>query len=171
MNSSKWAVLIGMILLPAGCSDWHKPEIARNDRRLVASLTDEQAVMAVQRQRTVYPYHFIAGTAELNDLGRRDLMILADFERDHPGVVHVCRDREAPGLYAARLKSIREFLSGEGVPVGRVMFDDAWPGGDGERADAVAQSMMRMSAPPPAPIGLEIAPVPIGPPTSGDYNN
>ncbi|MCE5228585.1 hypothetical protein LLG95_03185 [bacterium] len=170
MNSARWTLLMFAILLASGCKEWSKPTVAddQRDRRVVVSLIDEQAAQAIQRQRAIYPFYFITGTAELNDLGRRDLIVLADIQRQSPGVVHVYRDREAPGLHAARLRAIREFFENEGVPVGRVRFDEGWPGGDGEGAEAVVHTLMK---PEMEPVTVGIAGAPMALPQSGDTNN
>lgn len=141
MNTEKFQVLAACALLSllAGCAA--KPPAVtgpvQNSRRLVTSSFDEQVALGIARQHMIYPAHFFPGTAELNELGVRDLTVLAGFLGRHPGELGVRRDQASPALYESRVQTVRAFLAERGVPVARMRFTEDWPGGDGLGAESV----------------------------------
>ena len=86
---------------------------------------------AIVSQHVMYPYHFVTNTAELNPLGMRDLAVLADYYREHPGALSVRRVGAAQALYDARIVAIMDTLKASGVAVERLTVADTIPGGDG----------------------------------------
>lgn len=151
----------------AGCC--HRPQdvvCAPNpDRRIVASILDEQAVAAVQRQRAIYSWHFAPGTADLNELGRRDLAIIAAQDKTRPGTLHVRLGSD--DMREARLAAIRACLESQGVEVARMNFDEDWPGGDGVGGEAAARSVTPDAA---GPMPMLMAPMPPASGSSGSSN-
>ena len=61
---------------------------------------------AVVSQHVIYPYHFVSNTAQLNPLGQRDLTVLADYYRSHPGALSIRRVGAAQTLYDARVVAV-----------------------------------------------------------------
>ena len=69
----------------AGCSLSSQPLTERRDRHvsLINSLFDGQINDAVITQHTLFPHHFIAASAALNEHGERDLHALSTHLREH----------------------------------------------------------------------------------------
>ncbi len=92
---------------------------------------------AIVAQHTLYPYHFLNGSGELNDLGARDLCVLTDHFLKSGGDLNVHRGRASQAVYEARVKTVLERLSAAGVPSGAVAVKDGLPGGDGISSERV----------------------------------
>jgi hypothetical protein len=92
---------------------------------------------AIIAQHTLYPYHFANGSAQLNDLGQRDLNVLANHFRDTPGDLNVRRGDATETLYEARVKSVLDRLTVAGVAGGSVAVRDGLPGGEGIASERV----------------------------------
>jgi hypothetical protein len=104
---------------------------------------------AIVAQHTLYAYHFVPGSAELNDLGVRDLNVLADHFTKAGGDVNVRRQDAGASLYEARVKAVLERLAQAGVPAGAVAVKDGPPGGDGissERVVVILKGKMSSSS-------------------------
>jgi len=120
-----------------------------NDQRhwgnswMVTSLQEQTIQNAVLRQRTIFPYHFVTGSAELNALGERDLAMLADHLRMHPGQLDVRQDDVGKDLYQERVASVRAFLEREGVSMADVCIDDTHAGGDGMSSEQVIEVLKK----------------------------
>ena len=52
-------------------------------RAMIEDYDAEQAANGVVRQKTVFPYHFLNDSPALNELGERDLALLANHYRDN----------------------------------------------------------------------------------------
>lgn len=92
---------------------------------------------AIIAQHTLYPFHFVSGSAELNSLGQRDLNVLANHLVKSPGDVNVRRGDAPQALYEARVKAVLERLAAAGVQGGSVAVKDGLPGGDGMPSERV----------------------------------
>jgi hypothetical protein len=108
------------------------------DAAIVRAHQDDFEAAGIIRQHTIYPYHFVAETATLNELGQRDVAILAGHYASlsvdrgmPPGALSVRRGDASPGLYDARVRAVTAELARGGVPNDRVRIADAVPGGDG----------------------------------------
>jgi|GEM_PF-4805929 len=88
MKSFLTVIMVLPVALVVGCSTWRMccdrpltdldPEERRFANKLMAdSFSDESIKNGIVAQHTVYPYHFVADTAELNELGERELEVLA----------------------------------------------------------------------------------------------
>jgi hypothetical protein len=98
---------------------------------------------AVLSQSTLYPYHFVVGAAELNELGWRDMEILAAHYALHGGGLSVRRGDAGEELYGERLRSVELALAAAGVEPGRVRISDALPGGAGTTAERMLEVLER----------------------------
>jgi len=100
---------------------------------------------AIIAQHTIYPYHFAGGSAELNDLGHRDLQVLSDhFLRSRgemAGELNVRRGDASDLLYEARVKVVLASLTAAGVPGGMVAVKDGLPGGSGMPSELVIKML------------------------------
>ncbi len=86
---------------------------------------------AIVSQHTLYPYHFVQNGADLNELGARDLSVLAEHYRDNPGTLKVRRADTASDLYNSRLATVSALLVEHGVDTDRVKINNGPAGGDG----------------------------------------
>src|SRR5262245_37131576 len=57
-------------------------------------------------QKTLFPYHFVLDGSELNQLGERDVQVLAAHFRKSPGTLHVRRGDATAALHEARMRSV-----------------------------------------------------------------
>jgi hypothetical protein len=108
------------------------------DAAIVRAHQNDFEAAAVIRQHTIYPYHFVADGASLNELGQRDVSILAGhyagLQVDQgmpPATLSVRRGEAAPALYDARVRAVTAALTRDGVPADRVRVADTVAGGDG----------------------------------------
>ena len=100
---------------------------------------------AIIRQHTIYPYHFVNNSAELNALGRREVYVLAHHFRNNPGPLNLHQgDANAP-LYQARIKTVMDSMVNAGVASDRLVITDVMPGGDGLSSDQVVIVLERMN--------------------------
>ena len=92
---------------------------------------------AIIRQHTIYPFHFVTDAAQLNELGRREVDVLAGHFKDFPGALNVRRGKADNALYEARSRTVVDALAKAGVDVERMMVSDGLPGGDGVVSERV----------------------------------
>ncbi len=148
--------LLGLIVLQttgSGCAT--APSIAEENPAalhgaMLAAYKSEAVETAVIRQRTIYSYQFTTETAELNELGWRDINILANHFRKHSGTLNVQRGDVSTKLYQARGESVLAALRQAGVASDRVSLADGLPGGDGIASWRVLIIQEEMSDPAPA---------------------
>jgi hypothetical protein len=105
------------------------------NRWSIETVNDGAVRNAIIAQHTLYPYHFTEGSADLNELGKRDTAVLASHFRRYPGQVNLRKGSEESGLYQARTKAVADALVAGGVAPGTVKVGDGMPGGDGIDAD------------------------------------
>ena len=125
-----------LALLAVGCQS---PISAPDDERalnqslvrLSHTLSVEQGVIA---QKTLFPYHFVDGTASLTAIGERDLDILATHFQDRSGQMSVRRGTAANTLYQGRVATVQQWLRDAGVDA---TISDDLPGGEGAPSDQV----------------------------------
>jgi len=98
---------------------------------LINSLNDMAMENAIISQHTLFPYHFIENAAELNELGQRDLAIIAKHFIEHPGCLNIRQNNIQADLYEARVRVVRDKLKEAGVNAERINIADGMPGGSG----------------------------------------
>jgi hypothetical protein len=108
------------------------------DAAIVRANQNDIEASGIIRQHTIYPYHFVPDSATLNELGQRDVAVLAHHYASlpaDPGVppptMSVRRGDASPGLYDARVRAVTAELARGGVANDHVRIADAAPGGDG----------------------------------------
>ncbi len=137
MNARSLLAVAAALGVLAGCGS-QKQKVAEDrtlDIYLVRAVQDTAMKNAIIAQRTLFPYHFVPGSADLNDLGKVDLSILAGHLRDHPGRLNVRRGGAEKDLHDARVRRVQDLLEGAGVKAGGVEIVDGLPGGDGISSD------------------------------------
>lgn len=107
------------------------------DLELVNTLNTIGVENAIITQHTLYPYHFVPNGEELNELGQRDLQVLAHHFRDRAGGLSVRRGETAAELYEARITHVIGVLKDSGVDTSRIQVSDAMPGGSGMPSERV----------------------------------
>ena len=104
---------------------------------LVNSFNDAAIENAIVAQHTLFPYHFLANSAALNDLGKADLGVLAGHYRLHPGQLNVRQGDTPETVYKARVKVVLDELAAAGVDTEGTLIEDGLPGGDGMPSERV----------------------------------
>lgn len=138
-NTSTITTVVLFCILTLGCepSAEQGPDKQLVNRRLINSYNDTAIENAIISQHTLFPYHFVQNGAELNELGQRDLAVLAGHFMKHPGNLNIRRYDTAAELYEARVNTVRERLREAGINVERMSISDGMPGGSGMASERV----------------------------------
>lgn len=113
---------------------------------LVESARLQSTDAAIIRQHTLYPYHFVQYGSDLNDLGKRDVHILARHYQNNPGPLNVNQGDAPASLYQARVQTVKDAMVMNGVAANRLTIADEMPGGEGLPSDWVVIVLDRMKA-------------------------
>jgi len=133
----KTATLSAVLLaLLAGCSAPEHPRYGTGDLLLAASM--QRAIVV---QSTLFPYHFVPDAAELNELGQRDLLVLARHFEKHSGALSVRAGDDTPALGEARIRAVLDALVAAGVAKDHVTLRDSLPRGEGLASARVIEIM------------------------------
>jgi hypothetical protein len=126
-------------LLLAGCEEQQAADRAESklDTELVNTVNNLQIENALVTQHTLYPYHFVTDGAALNDLGQRDLAVLARHYKEHPGVLNVRQGPAGAELYSQRVAQVQSRLKEAGVDVDQMTIFDGLPGGRGMPSEEI----------------------------------
>ena len=131
--------------LLAGCSEQQTTN--HNDGNLNVELVNTLNNIAVENaiitQHTLYPYHFTTNAAQLNELGQRDLAVLARHFAAHPGTLNIQRQNVPNDLYEARVTHVLSGLKAAGVDAARISVSEGMPGGSGMPAEQVMTILQR----------------------------
>lgn len=164
MSVPKTLVVALLLGLTAGCSslyDQHGPR-GRSEMWTTDAIRAASLNRALVVQAAVFPYHFTTRTAELNELGRRDLDILARHYVRHAGQLSVRRGDADETLYQARVDAVLAALSRNGVGRGQITVTDAWPGGQGmasQRLLVIMADPTQAAAAPMVPFAIPLGTV------------
>lgn len=122
-----------------GCNstDWQPEQRAVMNEWMIDDYNQDMIAGGVVAQHTLYDHHFLPNSAVLNELGDRDVTILANAYAEHPGQLNIRRGSESPGLYKQRVDTVRNALAAAGVEVKRLALGEANPGGDGLSSEQV----------------------------------
>ena len=127
------------LALVAGCNE----AITKNEDRqlinteLVNTYNNVAIENAIISQHTLYPYYFVNNGIELNELGDKDLGVLAKHFMEHPGKLNIKRGDVTDELYDARVKYVLEKLKQIGVDEKKISIADDMPGGTGQSSEKV----------------------------------
>jgi hypothetical protein len=136
------ANLVVLCVLLCGCNGKARPDPVdegKMNAALINTFNDTAMENAIIAQHTLYPYHFVNDSDQLNDLGKRDLSILARHLKDIPGPLNVSSDGSSDKLYNARVAYVGAQLKKNGVDLSKVVISDGLPGGSGMPSSDVAQ--------------------------------
>lgn len=130
--------LMIVAVLVSGCDLMTSSTSSRGvDAWTVTSANDQAVRDAIIRQSTMYPYHFIDNSAELNWLGASDLAALVAHFQMYPGQLSIRRGNTPQPLYKARAAEVLDALRAAGIDVDRITVIDLPAGGDGMSGDDV----------------------------------
>lgn len=133
-------LILSSICLVCGCqsqnstgnmSDPSPRAYQEADRWMVTQPFRDQAEMAITQERVIYPGRFIAGSAELNGLGKRDVSIIADVAGKGTVMVVVRRGNVSDQLYSSRVSSVLEEFSAHGIESSRLDVSSINASGEG----------------------------------------
>ena len=131
----------GFILLTViigGC----QPPIADEGPRMLdvwmIGATNDAAIRnAIIRQKTLFPYQFEQDGADLNNLGLRDVVVLATHFRTNPGKLNIRRGAVSDELYRRRIDNVVECLDRAGVATDKITILDQPAEGDSMPSELV----------------------------------
>jgi len=149
MNRTAMLALAACLAAATGCQDGWLPYEDHGDANalLVRSPQDEAIRNAIIRQHTLFEYHFVPGSADLNELGLADLAVLTEHFRNHPGQLNIRRGTQPDGLYRSRIDRVVKRLAHAGVDARNVPVGDEMAGGDGKPSREVIE-ILRPKAEP-----------------------
>jgi len=126
-------------ILAFGCEERVKLSSDRQlmNTELVNSYNDIEVRNAIISECTLYPYHFAKSTAELNELGQRNLDILAEHFMENPGHLNIRRGSTPADLYRARVRLVLDKLEEAGVNARQISVSDDMPGGSGMTSERI----------------------------------
>lgn len=138
--------VIALALAPAACQNQYGNAPLHDDRGAynawaIETVNDGAVRNAIIAQHTLYPYHFVEFSEQLNELGKRDVDVLASHLRRYPGGINVHRAGESDALYQARVKAVADALAAGGVAPATIKIADGMPGGDGNPSVRVISIM------------------------------
>ena len=125
-------ITIGLFcILLVGCSETIEQGQDRHliNTELINSYNDIAIQNAIIAQHTLFPYHFITNSAELNELGQRDFAVLTRHFIKHPGPLNIRRDDCSTELYQARINFILEQMEKAGLDRKQIHISDDLPAG------------------------------------------
>jgi len=126
-------------ILMVGCSETvqksQNPYLKEGE--LVNSYNDIALQNAIISQHTLFPYHFVKNSAELNELGRRDFGVLVKHFTKNPGSLNIRRGDSPIDLYQARINLVLDGLKQAGIDTGQIHISDGMPGGSGMPSERV----------------------------------
>lgn len=124
-----------------GCNNTHKRTVNEGQMNagLITAYNDTAMENAIIAQHSLYPYHFVNNSEQLNELGRRDLSILAKHFKEYPGELDINRDGISESLYKARLVYVAGQLKKDGIDISKLTISDGLPGGSGMASNDVVQ--------------------------------
>lgn len=139
----KLYVIISMgfcCMLLAGCPEVEvKQEQNRHliNSEVINTYKETSVQNAIISQRTLYPYHFVNNSAELNELGLRNIAVLSAHFANYPGQLNIRHGSISTNLYIDRINFVVDKLKEAGVNTEQVNITDGTPGGSGITSDAI----------------------------------
>jgi hypothetical protein len=139
MRSLIVLTLTSATLTLAACNSpqWPEPRRTTMNAWSVNEYQRASIEAGIVAQHTLYPHHFVSNGAELNELGMRDVCVLADHYKDNPGSLNVRRNGTPAELYKQRVATVSAMLTSLGVDTDRVHMSGSLPGGDGISSERV----------------------------------
>jgi hypothetical protein len=132
-------------LAVAGCSADYGAldQQSEVDQRLVTWPCDAAIQSALVSQHTLFPYHFVDDSPLLNELGKKDLAVLATHFKEHSGQLSVRKGQASDQLYAARVGEVLKNLEEAEIHKDNVTIADELAGGEGLPSERVLRLMSK----------------------------
>ncbi|MFH1717537.1 MAG: hypothetical protein ABIF19_09325 [Planctomycetota bacterium] len=139
LNTSMTTTAVLFCILTIGCEEnvEQGPDKPLINSWLINSYSDTAIENAIISQHTVFPYHFVKNASQLNELGKRDLAVLAGHFMKYAGDLNIRRHNTPADLYEARVNAVVERLQEAGVNIERMNIADGMPGGEGMASEKV----------------------------------
>ena len=128
------------LLLLAGCSEDMQDETRDNhelNSKLIESYSDISIKNAIISQHTLFPYHFVNNSSQLNELGDNDLMILIEHFVKNPGRLNIRQGEVSSEIYQARINLVIEKIKDAGIDKKKINISDDMAGGSGMSSEKV----------------------------------
>ena len=109
------------------------------NRKVVDTYSDLAIQNAIIAQHTLYPYHFVNNSAQLNALGDRDLSVLIQHFQENPGQINIPQGGTESLLYQSRAQTVYEKLLAGGIPDDKIRIAGGMPGGQGIQSNAMIE--------------------------------
>ena len=137
LNVNKIMVLI--LVLTVGCQETVKesPDKPVVNRQVMSTYNDIALENAIISQHTLYPYHFVNNSAELNELGKRDLDVLTRHFTKEAGHLNIRKQNISTELYEARIESVQKRIEEANISLDRISIADYMPGGSGIASESI----------------------------------
>ena len=156
MKTKEVLIAISLVcgILICGCNrQTEKPmQSAVNKDQVNRAILDTYSDLAIQNaiiaQHTLYPYHFVNNSVELNVIGMRDLSVLIEHFQQNPGEISIQKGDIEDILYQARGQLVSEKLIEAGIPQDKINIVDGMPGGDGVPSGTVIEILEKAKEAP-----------------------
>ncbi len=148
MKLGKIITMSLLAVLVTGCAEnsQKSQDTGLVNAELVNSYNDIALQNAIIAEHTLFPYHFVNNSAELNELGQRDLAVLTKHFMEHPGSLSIRRGDDIPAdLYEARVKLVLDRWKAAGINMKRMDISDNMPGGPGMTSEKIIKILERES--------------------------
>jgi hypothetical protein len=127
--------VVGCILFTVLLGGCESPTVSEDpgalDAWMVGATNDAAIRNAIIRQSTLFPYQFEQNGTDLNNLGARDVTVLATHFRSYPGQLNIRRGTESEELYKKRVKKVVDYLGYAGVSTEKISVKNLPAGGEG----------------------------------------
>ena len=132
-------MMVLLCILIVGCEESMEKSQDRHtiNSQLVNSYNDIAMENAIISQHTLFPYHFVNNSAELNELGQRDLAVLTGHFIKHAGHLNIRQHNIPANLYEARVNLVLDRLREAGLDMDRMSISDSMPGGSNMASERV----------------------------------
>ena len=139
LSTKKIMIMVLCCISSISCQEAAKqePDKTLMNIELISSYNDIALQNAIVSQHTMFPYHFVKNSAQLNELGKRDLDVLAGHFMKYPGDLNIRRHDTPAELYVARVNAVVERVQQAGVEIERINVADAMPGGSGMTSERI----------------------------------
>lgn len=126
-------------VLTTGCRDTmvERPDKPLINNQIIKTYNDMALENAIISQHTLYPYHFVQNGAELNELGKRDLVVLIKHFIKDAGHLNIRKNDISEELYGSRVESVYKRLQDAGLNMDRINISDDMPGGTGIASESI----------------------------------
>ena len=129
-------------ILLCGCQEQQAgPTVNTSEvnRKIVDTYSDLAIQNAIIAQHTLYPYHFVNNSSQLNGLGERDLSVLIRHYQDNPGKLVLQQGGTESLLYQSRAQTVYEKLLQGGIADEKIRIIDGMPGGSGMASNSIIE--------------------------------